>query len=379
MEKEIIHCPSCKHRVRVPKYKNIVFTCPKCQNRVHYDGRINKKPYYIGFAALALIIAYFAFFGDYFSYLSVKNKRTQSACNRYYNAYPKGYFTEEVRFIEVEVTNDIEVVREFLDAYPESEKRNEVIQINETIWEEEMKRYDEVVVNKENLDADAVSFFRSLLRYMRDHNASTIVLSLQGDIDVKNFQDYDISVQSKLDEFFQVIEKRKISENIIDITSNYSQGYIRKYEDIIIDALDAGFENILSNNFIKVTSDKYAKSPLQISIKYQIKNQEDRIFIKDQDHPVIWVHSKNNTLGAEKEFISYLIGVAINFSFEMNIPESTESFEFNQKTNALDNIQNIQSIEEGYRRMTAQNFYNFSTIISRKFGLLEEEKVTVTK
>ncbi|WP_299682569.1 hypothetical protein [uncultured Tenacibaculum sp.] len=381
MKKEIINCPSCNYRVRVPKNKNILFTCPKCQNKVHYDGRLNKKPFYIGLVIIAVIIAYFGFFDDYFAYLGVKNKRTREACTSYYNAHPKGNFTEEVRFIEVEVTEDIEVVREFLNAHPNSEKKEEVLRINGNIWEEEIKRYDKLVENKENFDADAVNFFRSLLRYMRDHNVATIGLELTGNTDVKNFQDYDLSVQNTLDEYFQVLDKRKISENIIDITSNYSQGYIRQYEDIIIDALEGSFENILSHNFIKVTASQYTKTPLHISIKYQIKNQEDRIFMKDKNHPVIWVYSKGNTINGEKEFASYLIGVAINFSFEMNIPDSAQKFDFDQKTNALDNIQNIQSIEEGYRRMTAQNFYNFTNIISRKFGLLEEnqEKEKSTK
>ena len=54
---------------------------------------------------------------------------------------------------------------------------------------------------------------------------------------------------------FKASLKVKLSKgNIANITSNYSEGDIEGYEEIIIASIDSSFENILSNNFIIIES-----------------------------------------------------------------------------------------------------------------------------
>lgn len=361
VKKIIIKCPSCGHKVRVPKNINLTYNCPNCRYQASHDGKRKRKPHYIIFLVLILVVSYFVFFKDYFAYQNVKEERTEAACNEYYNTYPNGFFIEEVHFIEIDVTKDINVVRSFLKSYPSSEKTAEVLKINKDLWDYEINRYNEIVETKGGLDPKAVRFFRSLLNYMRDNNKATIALTLVGNVDVKNFEKYNPDIKSRLDSILYENDKRNVSGNIIEIETNYYQGYLKKYENIVKGSVENGFENILSHNFITVVPTRTANDSLAILIKYDIKNQER------EEYPVIWSYE------SEKEFISYLIGVSINYSFEMKVPEGDENFDFDYKTNALDNINNVRSIEEGYQRMTAQNFYNFSKIISAKFGLYEEE------
>ena len=133
-----------------------------------------------------LIVSYFSFFDDYFKYLEVKKNGTSDACKSYYSKFPNGYFTEEVKVIEIQDVRDIVLVREFFNDYPNSEYST-VELINLEIWNDEIRRYDSIVASNYNFDQDAVDFFRELLHYMRDENKSTIYVDLSGLVYLKGF------------------------------------------------------------------------------------------------------------------------------------------------------------------------------------------------
>ena len=60
-----------------------------------------------------LLVSYFSFFDDYFKYLEVKKNGTSDACKSYYSEFPNGYFTEDVKVIEIQDLRDIVLVRDF--------------------------------------------------------------------------------------------------------------------------------------------------------------------------------------------------------------------------------------------------------------------------
>jgi len=368
-QKEILSCPNCGHKMRIPKYKKIRFTCTKCRLSITYDGKRKKTSLYIIFGILVIGIAYFSFFNDYFKYLQVKSGETQELCMSYYRKYPKGYFTEEVKFIEIKASKDITLVRDFIKEYLDSKKNTAVEKIKIALWAYEIDRYNEIVKTRRGLDPKAVSFFRNLLHYMRDQNLTNIGLRLKGNIDVKDFSEYSPEVIQRMDAQTMAVDKRTVSDYILEIRKHYEQGNIRSYEKIISNSIESSFENILSENFITVLSNTYEDTDLTISINYNIKNQEV-ISEDDQNmNPVIWVYAKE---GTQNGFISYIQGVSINYRFDMNIPNTDINFSFEHNTNALKNINNVHNVEEGYIKMTEQNFQNYSDIISTKFGLEPE-------
>ena len=353
--------------MRIPKYKKIVFTCPKCLTSINYNGKKKKYHLYLISAILlvfiAFILSYTFFFADYFKYLEVKSEKSETACKEYYHDYPNGHYTEEVKVLEIETTKDINLIRHFIKNYPHSESYSIVEKINNDLWEIEIARYDSIVNTNSEFDPEAINFFRKLLFYMRDENVDEIGIKLNANVKVKDFKEYDSEVIQGTD----IIYDKKVSDNITEIKKHYKQGNINSYERIIGQSVESSFENILSTSFIKVTSDKSKNLLLNININYYIDNQEDDI--EGVKYPHIWTYSE------EEKILSYIIGVSINFDLNMTIPETNYSYSFSQETNALDNIKNINSLEEGYSKMTEQNFRNFATIISSKFGI--NKKITI--
>ena len=315
-----------------------------------------------------LLVSYFSFFDDYFKYLEVKKNGTSDACKSYYSEFPNGYFTEDVKVIEIEDLRDIVLVRDFIYDYPNSKHSSVVELINLEIWNDEIRRYDSIVASNYSFDKEAVDFFRSLLHYMRDENKSTIYVDLSGLVDLKDFEEYNEEIRSSLDKMTLYVSNRKTSGNIANITSNYSEGDMKGYEEIIIASIDSSFENILSNNFIVIESvnqiSNTASNELLINIGYAIKNQHMGEY-GYPEMPNIWVYSDMES----NNFISYLIGVSIEFEFDFSMPNSMQQYIFRYDANPLSNVENITSLESGYKEMTKQNFEDFSNTISNKFGI----------
>jgi len=324
---------------------------------MNYNGKSKKYKLYGVLTLFILLIAYFTYFNDYFKYLEVKNIRSEYLCKEYYNDYPDGYFTEEVKVIEIEITKDINLIRHFINNYPKSEHYSVVKIINENLWDLEITRYDSIVNSNSEYDPAAINFFRNLLYYMRDENIEKIGVNLNGSINVKDFDEYDFELKELYDEYYEIEDGRNVSDNIVELKKHYQQGDIDSYEEIICNSIETSFENILSENFIKVTTDKSESSLLKIDINYSIDNEESN------NEPGIWIYTVNNM------FSSYVLGVSINFKFNIDIPETNLNYSFIHEANALDNINNIKSLEDGYSKMTEQNFQNFATIISSKFGI----------
>tara|TARA_B100000767_G_C19681411_1_gene499732 strand:- start:184 stop:1185 length:1002 start_codon:yes stop_codon:yes gene_type:complete len=315
-----------------------------------------------------LLFSYFSFFDDYFKYLEVKKNRTSDSCISYYLDFPNGYYTEDVKVIEIEDSRDIVLVRAFINDYPNSNYSSIVNLINLEIWNEEISRYNSVVTSNSNLEKDAVEFFRTMLIYMRERNKSKIFLDLTGIIDLKDFDDYPKEVINMMNQLTLDYDNRNTSDNIANITNNYSEGFIKDYEKIIIESIDSSFENILSNNFINVeSSDKInplSTNDLLIKISYNIKNQNMSEY-GFPNMPNIWIYEEQET----NNFLSYLIGVSIKFEFDFSLPINNQKYTFSYEANPLENVNNITSLESGYKEMTKQNFQDFSNTIANKFGI----------
>ena len=313
---------------------------------------------------VVLIVSYFSFFDDYFKYLEVKKNGTSDACKSYYSEFPNGYFTEDVKVIEIKDLRNIVLVREFVNDYPNSEYSSVIELINIEIWNDEIRRYDSIVHSNDRYDQEAVNFFRELLTYMRDNNQSEIYVKLNGNVNVRDFDNYAYDIRKIIDLMWED-DGRKVSENIVNITSNYRSGDINDYEQIISESILNSFENLLSDNFISIsTYNNYNSSPddLVIDINYNIENQQ--VVHDNKYYPNIWEYR------VEKIFNSYIIGVSIKFNFLFKLPNSEYSFSL--QTNPLDNISGIINISDGYRQMTKANFQKFSDVILKRFGISEK-------
>ena len=68
-------------------------------------------------------------------------------------------------------------------------------------------------------------------------------------------------------------------------------------------------------------------------------------------------------------FLSYFIGVVIDFDFNFNIPKTNINYNFKLNANPLTEIKNISSLGDAYRGLTKQNFQDFSEKVSNNFGI----------
>ena len=317
-------------------------------------------------ALILLGLFYFIFLGDYLGYRNVIDKQSRRAITEYYRDYPNGWFIEEVRVEEVLITSNIELVRDFINEYPESKYLYKIETLRLKLWNSEIEYFNQII-SKEHSDTDAISFFRNLLYFMRDHKQSEILLNLSGQIELRDFDDYPQYVQDDWDVLAYDTDYRYVSHNVLDLKSNYSEGSISAYENIISSSIESSFENILQENFIKVNN-IYSRSSdthnnkLKINIEYIINNQ----VVEDApEYPNIWTYTNDD------KFQSYILGIDISYKFRFIIP-NIDSYEFNLYADPSNSVEGFDNISEAYEIMTKQNFTDFANKINTKFGIHDQ-------
>jgi hypothetical protein len=313
---------------------------------------------------VAVIAAYFGFFQEYFAYKSAINDRTESACYEYLYDYNGGRYVEEVRFVECEVTRDILKVRAFLMDYPENSEIGVVNEMKNMLWDEEIKKYEELA--SEGGDQEAITFFRELLHYMRDHNLSHIYVEFDPYTDLKNYEEYSAEVQEYLSFFEELSEEPAILGNIISLTENFSAGDLNYLKTIVDDGIKESFEAVFSDNFIYIEAlEGQHDNPeeLVIELGYNIVNQTDIDQEYGLTYPIVWNYTVNDI------FESYLLGIEVEFDFSFKIPNSEKSYSFEMIGQPGDEVDNIEDIADGYRRMTEMTFANYANNISNRFGI----------
>ena len=314
-------------------------------------------------SVLAIVIFYFAFLGDYLQYRKVINDQSLYEIGQYYSNYPNGWFLEEVKVEEVKITRDILLVREFFVQFPESEYDNEIEDLRLELWNTEISNFNNLVLeNYDSYEQGAVEFFRNLLVYMRDNRKSTIKMSMLGEVNVSDFEQFPENVQTLWDLLYIYEQDIAVTGNVLSLTRYYSKGNLSLYEHEIAESIESCFENILSKNFISVShKSRDAENELEIFIDYKVNNQ----MIKDEGYehlPNIWIYTVDDV------FNSYVMGVEILFNFNFVIP-GIDVYTFSQNAEPDLSIEGFDGIEEGYEMMTKQIFVDFANKIDTKFGI----------
>jgi hypothetical protein len=334
----------------------------------------NKKAIYgVIFAVLAFILFYFFWLDEYLAFNKLKDNPTEHeyVFEDYYWDYPESRYMEDVKILEIETVRDIELVRNYMEDYPEGKGLEEVTELKDVLWDEEIKKYDDLVSGKEA--TEATKFFKDLLLNMKENNSSTIYVQFKENVVLKDLEDYGAESVGLIDLLSD--PSRKISENMLPLKANFSEGNISSLEEIIDDGIKESFEQIFTENFISVS--KMESDPeegqLIINIEYTIRNQ----LMEGYDLPNIWEYSTGDV------FETYLLGIAIDFKFDFAIPGTDDIYKFDMDGNPGENISGIDNIAEGYQRMTSISFANYANHISDQFGLegiyFKEEPVEETE
>lgn len=318
----------------------------------------NKSIYIIVAIAILASMFYQFFLKEYFAYSKVKQEYNIEACSQFIHEYPNGFFVEDVYFLQAEISQDINKVKAYIDLYPNGKYHSEINEIKNTLWATEINRYEQKA-REIHGQTEAVSFFRELLHYMRDHNVYDIGVMFSKHIDLKNFEDYPAEAKQLLINDMKNEELPLNGTNILPLKKHFTQGNISFLEDIVANGISSSIDSLFTPGFVNIQLD--SESPLQINIDYTIKNE--LMFEDSEDFPNIWTYSENN------KAISYLLGIAISFDFSFNIPQNNISYNFHEEAEPSGTISDIEDIADGYARMTQITFALYANKISQNLGL----------
>lgn len=135
--------------------------------------------------------------------------------------------------------------------------------------------------------------------------------------------------------------------------------------DILISGVQKSINKIFSPNFITVVSfsDNKDRMP-HLMFNYTITSQEisnGKVII-----PHIWKYTNESGVT-----LNYLMGISVEFQAHFSIPESSTVFDYIEKSEPSDNINDVKNIRDGYRQMTQICFALFSNKMSKNLGLEE--------
>lgn len=321
---------------------------------------MNKKTVKIIVITVAFILFYHIFLKDFLAYNQAKVKHTSEACEAYLSRFPNGYYVEDVRFIDIEITRNFGKIRKFKQLYAKSKYIDRVNKIYLEIWANEKSRYQANISDLSN--PDAVAYFSALLEYLCQNDLYTVSIGFFSDVSLKDFETYPVHVKDALELDFKSAGFPAIATNIYPLGSNYSQGQISILEEIVISALQRSLDQVFSKGFLKVSKldgQIGADNRPMMLVQYAIKNQEDK------NVPVLW------NLLEEQLFKAYVLGISIDFVFASRVPADNDAalYSFADQYFPTEDFTFSGGIEDGYAKMTQQVFNKFAANISTNFSL----------
>lgn len=308
---------------------------------------------------LSVVIYNLPYFKEMRFYNEVVKERELYKCMDYISMYPHGKHLEEVVFLKVDLTKKMENVVEYLNDYPAGKYANEVNALCDSLWDNEIAKYERR--DKTGEAADAIKYMGEMLKYMKQNRINNIKINIESKLNLKDYSTYDERVRKLLE--INTDSNLPLTEHIISLKENFTNADQQTLSEILVSGLQKSLDKIFTPGFIVAgTGSSIVNSP-SVHFTYNIQNQETDLGFCTV--PDIWTYSENNVSKA------YLLGISINFDAKFLIPNSSVSYSYSEKGNPESSISNIENIRDGYRRMTIMCFAHFSNTMSDNLGLEE--------
>lgn len=319
---------------------------------------------YIVLLTVVGIAVYFFVVREYMAYRQVVTERNHIAWDAYYSDFPHGWHMEEVRYIDVDVSHNINSVRSFLNSFPDSELAGRVKTIRDSLWDEEILLYKSRA-QYYGIDTGGVTFLNKVLQYMKAHDNKEIYIQMNGTLKLKDYQQYSAEARAICEN--ELYTDYPFANNMASLTSSFQTGDIEYLEKIVSDGVSKSFNRVFNPDFVSVVAyhrtDNYADSnDLFIKVNYTIQNLE---FKTKQGvvTPDLWICTQDSA------FLCYEPGIEVNFDCSMSLPGTSISYKFNNVSSSSDAILDAGSTEEFYRRLTSNTFAVFANNVSESFGI----------
>jgi hypothetical protein len=312
----------------------------------------------IGIVVLGIVIYNLPICKEYRAY---KSAIEDAVWSNYYTEYPNGRYYEKVLYDEISNTElPVRLIASYLEKFPSGEHATELEDRYNALWDAEIEKYKNR--DKKGVAKDAVVYVEEMLNYMRNNRIHTIYLHNTSNILLKDYSEYDSEIRSVCNRVYNSTKLPFTLDNIISLRKNFNKGDQNTLAEILSNGVETSFGKMFSKEFISVETIK-AKSQSgspKLTFEYTISNQEINGCV-----PNIWTYTENDIPKA------YLLGINVTFKARYTIPGSATTFEYKDNGEPEDDINGVENIQDGYRRMTQICFAKFSNKISKKMGLDE--------
>lgn len=291
-------------------------------------------------------------------------------CCYFLNDYPDGWHAEEITFKKIglcpSARSQMGDISDYLDSYPNGKYVEEVNALYDELWNDELQKYNSR--DNSNLPIEARRYMSELLQYLKSRRSSTVQVSVSPNLQLKDYSDYPISVREDLESIYSD-ESLPLKGNVASLKSNFTGSDLYALQGIFVNGLQKSFDSMFMPGFINVVNgaEPIDGAPI-LAFNYTIKSQEDDVL--NTLYPHIWVYSQTETYTRRERILMYLIGITINFNVAFTIPNSDTYYNYSERGEPENDIDNINDINDGYRKMTQACFLQFSNKMSYNLGLI---------
>jgi len=331
----------------------------------------------LGAFVLAIIIYNLPYFAENRAFGEVKKTIDEGYCytydtavEHYYYQYPEGRHVEEVHFLPIRSCRKfgqpiyaVKAAEKYLNRFPDGKYADEVTGIYNDIWNDEISRFNEQAADKAT--AKGAEFVRNMLEYMKEKRVSTIAVTGNPTLNLKEYAEYPEIIRHALEQNANENSDIKLPDDMVTIKDKISERLALSWTDIIAQALQNGFNRVLTENFITfVNKNEAAPASPEVIVDYTVSTQETGQ--GSYACPDIWVHtSKLNNLTMSRSFI---LGIGMTFDAHFTLPDS--NITYNIQGNGDAGSEDIQaSPDVAYNIMCERCTERFSEKIAAQFGI----------
>ena len=200
-----------------------------------------------------------------------------------------------------------------------------------------------------------------MLHYMKRNRINTILLEMNPNITLKDFDEYDEDVKEFLYSWYRD-EKLPLEGNLLSLKENFTEQDRGSLMQILADGVQKSFNNMFSKDLVSVVTSSYeaAENSPVLSFNYVVKNRSDE---QVNSLPNIWTYVQDETPKA------YILAIDVEFDAKFSIPGSDITYEYSEVGDPGNEITGIEDVKDGYRRMTTVCFAKFSDKMAENLGL----------
>ena len=291
--------------------------------------------------------------------------------NDYLYYYPEGKHAMELSFIKVTIDDSWSNILDFKDKFPQCEYSDRIEALYDKKWETEIQKFED---NVDGVDeTTGIKYMRELLHYMKDNKTNTVVMNVSHNVSLKDYDEYPEYVRLIYDsEPVDFTTVKKVSELMVSLKNNFDDEDIKSIDRTILNSFQKGFDCVFSIGTVQVKNAEFVndadKYPM-LNVNYTIKNQTMEGL---PDFPHIWTY-KTSFNGSAYITKNVLLGISMSLKSEFNIPNSDTTYKYTENAEPENNIDKIDDIQDGYKKMTRLCAAQFSTKLANSMGLYDNE------